>query len=233
MIIISSPNNRVINYYEYDITKKTNKKIYSINKTCYPTATLSEDDKTLYFTKSDEHGYPELFERNLSTSEEKQLTTKEADKIDNVDFLKINYNKNLIYLRVVQENHRNFSLVIYHIKSKELDILDENERDLSNQFFDFSNHSNSMLVFQNSLQEEFNLVDEANKNNNPNFSSHYKILLKDENGKDEKAYGSIESNIVDVSISPDNKSTIILTGEVVNLSEHKFKKQILLKNLNS
>jgi Tol biopolymer transport system component len=233
LLIISSPDNKIINYYEYDIATKTNKKIYSINKTCYPTATLSEDNKTLYFTKRDEQGYPQLFARNLSTSEEKQLTSKEGNKIINVDFLKINYNKDLIYLRVVQENHRNFSLAIYNIKSNELKILYEDEKDLSNQFFDFSNHSNSMLVFQNSIQEEFNLIDEANKSKNLDSPSNYNIVLKDENGKDENVYGSIKKNIIDVSLSPNKQSTIILTGEIVNLSEHKFKKQILLKDLNN
>ena len=46
------------------------------NKTCYPTATLSDDNKILYFTKRDRQGYAQLFERNLSTNEEKQLTSK-------------------------------------------------------------------------------------------------------------------------------------------------------------
>ena len=233
LLIISSPDNKVINYYEYNITKKTQKKIYSINKTCYPTATLSDDNKILYFTKSDEQGYPQLFERNLSTNEEKQLTSKEGNNIINVDFLKINYNNDLIYLRTVQENHRNFNLSIYDIKSNKFKVLDEDENDLSNQFFDFTNSSNSMLVFQNSVQEEFNLMDAANKSKNLNFSPNNNIVLKDENGKDEKVYDSIKNNIIDVSVSPNKQSTIILTGEIVNLSEHKFKKQILLKDLNN
>ncbi|WP_315073415.1 hypothetical protein [uncultured Clostridium sp.] len=233
LLIISSPDNKVINYYEYDITKKTRKKIYTINKTCYPTAALSDDSEILYFTKSDENGFPQLFEKNLSTNEEKQLTSKEDNKIINVDFLKFNYNKDLIYLRIVQENHRNFNLAIYNIKSNNLEILDEDEKDLSSQFFDFTNHSNSLLVFQNSVQEESKLIAAANKSKTLNFSSNNDIVLKDENGKDEKVCDSITNNIVDISVSPDKQSTVILSGEIVNASEHKFKKQILLKHLNN
>lgn len=233
LLIISSPDNKVINYYEYDITKKTRKKIYTINKTCYPTAALSDDSEILYFTKSDENRFPQLFEKNLITNEEKQLTSKEDNKLINVDFLKFNYNKDLIYLRIVQENHRNFNLAIYNIKSNNLEILDEDEKDLSSQFFDFTNHSNSLLVFQNSVKEESKLIAAANKSKSLNFSSNNDIVLKDENGKDEKVCDSITNNIVDISVSPNKQSTVILSGEIVNASEHKFKKQILLKNLNN
>lgn len=62
------------------------------------------------------------------------------------------------------------------------------------------------------------------------FSPNNKIILKDGNGKVERVYGSIKSNIGDVSMSPNKQSTIILTGEVNN---HKLKKQILLKDLNN
>ncbi len=148
-----------------------------------------------------------------------------------MDFLKINYNKALIYLRTIQENHRNFNLSIYDIKSNRLKILDENEKDLSNQFFDFTNSSNSMLVFQNSEQEILSLMSKANKTHNMKlFSPNNKIILKDENGKDEKVYGSIKTVIGNISMSPNKQSTIILTGEVDN---HKLEKKILLKGLNN
>ncbi len=232
LLIISSPDNKTINYYEYNFFGKTYKKIYSIDKTCYPTATLSKDNRILYFTKSDKNKLVQLFQRNLGTNEEKQLTSQDGNNIINVDFLKINYNDNLIYLRVVQENHRNFNLAIYNIKSNEVKILDNNETDLSNQFFDFTNYSNSILTLQNSEQEKYNLMAEANKSKKIGDSPNNNIVLKDEDGKDEKVYDSLKSNIVDVSISPDKQSAIILIGEVVNPSERKFKKEILLKDLN-
>ncbi|SJT58392.1 translocation protein TolB [Clostridioides difficile] len=233
LLIISSPDNKVINYSKYNSNKKIQEKIYSTNKTCYPTAVLSYDANTLYFTKSDKYGLAQLFERNLNTKKEKQLTFQKDNKIINVDFLKINYSKNIIYLRIVQENHRNFNLAIYNINSNELKILDENEYDLSDQFFDFNNISKSILIFQNSIKEEFNLMDKANKTKNFNISPNYDILLKDESGEKQNTYGSIENNIVDVSISPDNKSALILTGQIVDLSKHEFKKSILLKDLNN
>ncbi len=228
LLIISAPNNKVINYYEYDIAKQNLNKIYSINKTCYPTASLSNDGKILYYTKSDKDGYAQLFQRNLNTNQEKQLTTKVVDKVVNVDFLKINYKKNLIYLRTVQDDHRNFNLSIYDISNNKLNILDKNEKDLSDQFFDFTNSSNSILVFQNSEQEKFNLMDEANKSKNFNYSINNKMIIKDENGRYEENYGTIKSNIVDVSISPNKQSAIILTEEM-----DKFKKQIILDSFNN
>ncbi|WP_026884269.1 PD40 domain-containing protein [Clostridium akagii] len=235
LLIISSPNNnnKIVNYYEYDISKQKLNKLYSINKTCYPTAALSNDGKILYFTKSDKNGYPQLFQRNLNTHEEKQLTTKEGDKIINVDFLKINYKKNLIYLRTVQKDHRNFNLSIYDIRNNRLNVLDKNEKDLSDQFFDFANSSNSILVFQNSEQEKFNLMDSANKSKNFNYSINNKMIIKDWNGKDKKNYRALKSNIVDVSISPNKQSAIILAGELVNFSEHKVKKQIILASFDN
>lgn len=234
LLIISTPNNdnKVINYYKYDITRKNLRKIYSTNKTCYPTTTLSDDGKILYFTKRDENQYAQLFQRNLSTNEEKQLTNKKDNKIINVDFLKINYKEGLIYLRTVQEDHRNFNLSIYNIKTNELKVLDKSEQDLSNQFFDFANFSDSILVFQNSEEEKFKLLDVANKTQNLNFSPSNKIILKDKNGNDKKVYGIIKNQIVDVSMSPNSQSTIILVGELINLPGDRLKKQILLKNLN-
>ncbi|GFZ32279.1 hypothetical protein CSC2_28050 [Clostridium zeae] len=235
LLIISTPNNdnKIINYYTYDIISKNIKKIYSTNKTCYPTAVLSDDGKVLYFTKNDVNQYAQLFQRNLITNEEKQLTTEKDNKIINVDFMKINYKNQLIYLRTVQKDHRNFSLSIYNIKTNELRILDKSEQDLSNQFFDFANSSDSMLVLQNSEEEKFKALDEANKTHNLNLYFSNKIILKDAEGYNKKNYGIIKNEIVDVSMSPNSQAAIILTGEVVNLDEHKFKKQVLLINLNN
>ena len=205
LLIISSPDNKIINYYEYDCNDKSTEKIYSLPKTCYPTATLSYDRNTLYFTKSDENNFPQLFKIDLNTNEEKQLTFQK-ENIINVDFLKINYSKNIIYLRIVQEDHRNFSFAIYDINSNQLKILDKDELDLSEQFFDFNNSGKSILMLQNSIEEEFDLMKKANKSKDMNIFPSYNIILMDENSENKNIYGSLTGNIIDVSISNDNKA---------------------------
>lgn len=179
----------------------------------------------------DENNFPQLFKIDLNTNEEKQLTFQK-ENIINVDFLKINYSKNIIYLRIVQEDHRNFSFAIYDINSNQLKILDKDELDLSEQFFDFNNSGKSILMLQNSIEEEFDLMKKANKSKDMNIFPSYNIILMDENSENKNIYGSLTGNIIDVSISNDNKAALILTGEIVDLSKHKFKKIITLKKFN-
>lgn len=232
-LIISSDKDGIVNYYKYNTKKEKCEKVYSVEKTCYPTATLSKNDDILYFTKNDVNGSAQLFEKNIDNNIEKQLTSKEEDGIINIDFLRINYKKNVIYLRVVQEGHINFNLAIYKIETGELEILDQNEVDLSSQFIDFNNYYDSVLILQNSEEEKFKVMDSINKTKNMSLVPKNNIILEDDTGMDKEYYGVVNNNVVDISLSSDGQEMLILTEEMNEGYKEKFKKQVWVKNLKS
>ena len=128
----------------------------------YPTSTYFEENNDIYYTGKLNDGTQKLFVKNIETSEINILTPE----LNYVDFLQLDKDKNIIYLRtLVNSDDRNFHIATFDIQTRYIDVWDNKDNDNSVVTYDFSTFLKKMLVVTKSIREEFNNISKANENN--------------------------------------------------------------------
>lgn len=205
-IYIDTVNNEEHSVYELNLDNNRSENIFTKNAEGYPTSAFSKKNNKIYFTKMLDDKSTQLFEKDLSTNETKQLTRT----LGFVDFIELDSSEKSIYMRVlINNNDRNFHIASYNIKSSEISIWEAENKDSSVVFFDFNPKTNLILTVTKSIAEEFKSIDNANKNNAPPTPTTHKLMLFNKDGEVVKELLILTKFIKSVSLSNDGKSVLI------------------------
>ncbi|WP_333888236.1 hypothetical protein [Clostridium sp.] len=206
--------------------------IYKNKMTGYPTGEMDRNHSFLYFTTRDNSKYIQLFSLNLKTNEKKQLTSI-SQGIINVDTIRIDDNKKNIYMRIVQKNHRNFSLAKYNLKTNQLKIFNSQERNISIKTFDYISEKGEIFIVSNSETERYNLMEKSNLLQIELEPCNYTLSLLDDEGNKMRSIGNIKENIVNVSLSRDGKKALIEIDKGNPFKESTLKQTVFIKDFKS
>jgi len=211
-----------VNYFTYDpITNKEESLGFRRRvETMYPTGVLTKDRKNLYINRlesTDGKSYIGLYSwalPPLSGQGPKQLTNR--SKITNVDHLRYNNNKSLVYMRVVQPNHRNAQLATYDVASKKTTVWNAQDSTIEVQNFDYTPVTDQVISLEFSLVEETANIVEANEEESPLRPPTFHIVLYDSSGQKIREVASIKKHILDISFSPDAKTALLTATDQYN-----------------
>ena len=204
LTVVTCDLNNMMKYYRYNPLTGEKKLLMKLPEECFPTATVSNDGKTLYYSYRTKENYMELFQRNLDTGKVKQLTFPK-DNIVDVDFMQPDYQHNQLYLRVQKTNEESFKIAKYNIKSNEVTILNKSNNDLSDQFFDYCPGTNKLFTVEHSQSEHDKIMDEEAKTQRFGKSASFSCLLKDTQGNVIKKLFAMNRYIGNTQISADGK----------------------------
>lgn len=205
LTVVTCDLNNMMKYYRYNPLTGEKKLLMKLPEECFPTATVSNDGKTLYYTfNADNNKSVELFRRNLDTGKVKQLTNLK-DNIYNVDDLYPDYQHDQLYLRVQETNEESFKIAKYNIKNNKVTILNKSNNDLSDQSFDYCPGTNKLFTVEHSQSEDDKIMDEKNKTQRFGKIASYSCLLKDTQGNVIKKLFTMNRYIGNTQISADGK----------------------------
>lgn len=172
----------------------------------YPTSTYFEENNDIYYTGKLNDGTQKLFVKNIETSEINILTPE----LNYVDFLQLDKDKNIIYLRtLVNSDDRNFHIATFDIQTRYIDVWDNKDNDNSVVTYDFSTFLKKMLVVTKSIREEFNNISKANENNLSPEPPTYTISIYSETGTLEKVVLKLNSFISSATLSLDGENFLL------------------------
>lgn len=152
MLIIYTDVNNITHYVSYDFEKKSTKEIFNHENVGFPTGSFSDDRAYLYYTyRTPELNY-HLYEADIRSNNK----VKNEINIPSlaVDLLEVDGNK--IYMRALQldnPNRRNFNVVVYDMQSKEIDIWNKEETDISVYKFDYNPNTQKLYGVERSEKE--------------------------------------------------------------------------------
>lgn len=213
------PKSLTYTFFQYDPISSKNKKLFKKNIEDYTSFVYSSDNKLYFADKSKNNNTKQLYVRDLNTHQIRQLTTE----LSYLDFIKIDQKHNILFMRVMLRNeHRNFHLATYNIKTNTLKIWNKSNSDNSILDFDYSQNK-YLVVVSYSNEEATNKLEEANKNQTSMTPPKYSIDIFETEGKLKKHVGIVEKFINGVSLSPDNSSIIYSYNESLNSKITKVK----------
>lgn len=206
-------------FFQYDFSAKKNKELLSKGVTEYPTATFSRMQNEVYFTAETNEQTSQLFKTDFKNNKTIQIT---KDQFYHVDLLEIDQANQKVFMRVLEEkNDRNFQLAIYDLNTKNLYKWGNRNKDTTVSMMDYNPHFEQILVVTNSVKEEFEKVNEANKKGTLPKSPSYTFSIYNKEGKRVKDIASIDAFLTGVSLSSDGKN--ILISYYNNLEEQTSK----------
>lgn len=202
----------------------------------YPTSTYFEENNDIYYTRKLNDGTQQLFVKDIETSEINILTKD----LNYVDFLQLDKEKNIIYLRtLVGSDDRNFHIATFDIQTGNINVWNNKDIDNSVVTFDSSPFLKKVLVVTKSIREEYNNISKANeKNISPEPPTHT-ISIYSEKGTLEKEELKLKSFIKSATLSLDGESFLLNYKDKIedtskiglyNKSERKI--ELLLEDSN-
>lgn len=202
----------------------------------YPTSTYFEEKNEIYFTGKLDDGTQQLFVKNRETSEINKLTKD----LNHVDFLQLDKEKNIIYMRaLVEKNDRNFHIVTFDIQTGDINVWNNKDADNSVVIFDFSPSLKKVLLVTKSIREEFNNISEANRKNISPEPPTHTFSIYSETGTLEKDEIKINSFIRSASLSLDGGSFLLNykdkledTAKIALYNKGKKEIEVLLEDSN-
>jgi len=219
---------------EFDLDTKKENVLLKKQLEDYPSTTYSKDDKKVFFTGLTAENRVDVFEKNIESSNAKQLRTN----LNYVDFLEYNQHDNLIYMRVlVEEKDRNFHLATYNLETSEINVWNEDDKDTSVVDFHYNPIAHQVLLVTKSISEEFKNVEDANNKGVPPKPSLHRLKIYSHDGKREKEILSLNKFVRSASLSGDGNSVLINYKESIEaespsiISEYKIKNHELTELL--
>lgn len=103
---------------------------------------MTGNNKNLFFTDFDSNHQTQLFKINLENKDKQQLTTD----FSSIDYLKLDEEREKVYMRVLLNGDRNFHIAVYDLKSKEMNVWNSDEKDTSVKNFNVSPNGNVYVL---------------------------------------------------------------------------------------
>jgi hypothetical protein len=193
-------------FYKYDIAQEKNKTLLKKDIKDYPTAAYYSPKNEVYFTDKVKNQTSQLFKKNLGTNK----VTKLTDQFNHVDFLEMDQNNDLLFMRVLRDkDDLNFQIAIYDIKNKKIVNWDNKNTDTSIKMMDYSPEKEQLLVITNSVKEEQTKINKANQEGIFPEPPLYTISTYNTNGEKVKDVATIEVFLTGATISPDGKGILV------------------------
>lgn len=196
------------NYYLIDLSNKKSSLLYKQPKSDFDVFTLSARTNSIFYNKFDSNLNMQLFEFDLSSKREVQITRN----LIIVDFMYCDDSISQMYLRVVQKDHRNFQIAVYNIKSNKLNIWNTKDEDTSVKAFDYDPVSKRVIEATYSLNEQYEKTDKANRNHEPMESLNYNISLCNKDGNKLKNICTTNKDVATISLERNGNNALVDLG---------------------
>lgn len=168
------------------------------------------NDGNLYYPKMDANKkFAQLFKFNLTSQKEFQLTSLEKNDIVLVEYLYIDNLTSKIFMRITRKNHENSELASYNLKTEEVKVFGNQDKDIEVLNFDICKDKKFVAVATYSKVKSLNNMDKASKSQLTLEPSQYNFTIYDEDGKMVKECKPMKDFVNDVSLSPDGSLLLI------------------------
>lgn len=188
------------NYGIYDLNSKEFKKIYSRQNDNYSDFAIDHESNMLYYSASIDKKY-NLYKVDLS--KKKMVPEKLLEDNINADIFKLNNNK--LFFRTRMYGHRNFTIGVYDLSNKRVNIWDEDETDITNYTFCCNKFNNKIYTIEYSVKDAYSVNSKGIPTNS--------IVRYDENGNKEKELYSTKKFIHCISVNSDGTKALIIASE--------------------
>lgn len=192
MTIVYTDKHNKTHYLAYDLKEKSVKEIFNHENLGFSTGSISKDRKKLYFTNRNIDNRGGLYELSIENSK----NIKEIH-LPNLSIDVINIIDNKIYFRGLQMDdpyNKAFYIGTYDIKSREIDIWNKDEKDLSILNFTYNPATQKIYAIEISESERMEKDLPINK-----------IVTFDKFGNQKTVLIELEIYIDNISISPDGR----------------------------
>jgi hypothetical protein len=192
--------------YRFEVNSKGKNVLFKKAVEGYPTSAYSKSKEIVYFTKKVDDDSTQLFQKNLKNNTIKQLTKN----LNFVDFLELDETKQIIYMRVlVGQNSRNFHIATYNLRTSKYTVWNSKDNDTSVVAFDYNPKIKELLVVTKSIREEFNNINESNKNHTAPIPPLNKLAIFTNDGRLERQILALKKFVRSASLSNDGKKVLI------------------------
>lgn len=227
LLIVFANLNLIVSYYQYSVDKNENNLLVQMDMSGYPTAISSNDGKTLYYTARDSNNSMQLYKMDLASNNNQQLTN-----LDNVDYLRLDNKRALLFMRVIQGDHHNFQMATYNIKTGTVTIWNPNEYDLSVQDFDYDPNTEKVTTICFSDNERYQKTKKANLNHSEVEPLIYQIIQYSINGNNKQLICNIEKYLFNIStLNGDKDALLNIADDPLGANCSIYKLDLQLKTL--
>lgn len=233
LMIVSANDLKNTSYKKLNIENKTISDIHRTEMPAFSTSVLSKDSNFLYFTKVCNDKTTQLYQVNLSSKEEKQITSKDKNNIYKIEDFFINESTHKAYLRTKFCKQNIYKLVMLNLQNNEMKVLDKLSNDNELRFLDYSESKGKFLIGYFSLKDRLQKTNNSNQNQIQVQPPVYHFAFVDESLNNFTEICTTTDFVTCMSLYPDASSMLITISNPPIEFKGNGKLEICEKNLKT